>query len=367
MGGTYGKSNKNGTAKLRSAGNGRQAGSYQWQAMSAETLLSLKLPETRWIIPRLVPEGLTVLAGSPKLGKSFLALFWALIAAIEGPVLFMGLEDGQRRLQDRIRFLLDRLPDALRDTHTGFDENTRKIILRNLTTVHAGQWIDKDFSRGVDFIEDWLNAHPEGRLVVVDTFARFHGGTGKGRGKNEYLETNADGGKIQQLAINHKVGIVLLTHAKKKMETDKFLMVQGSVGVIAPADTVLFLERVRNTEKGSLSVTSRDGEEYEYAATFRDCLWGFTFVEEEERSRPVQIKAPSKLDSATVWLGSQLADGEVSIADMKLRAERDGHAWETVENARRRRGDISTHTRQGVHYWQLLKTLDTVDTHTQAV
>jgi hypothetical protein len=42
----------------------------QLQTIDADTLLSTTLPPTRFIIDRLLPQGLHILAGAPKVGKS---------------------------------------------------------------------------------------------------------------------------------------------------------------------------------------------------------------------------------------------------------------------------------------------------------
>jgi hypothetical protein len=51
---------------------------------SLPELLSWELPSVRWTIPDILPEGLTLLAGKPKLGKSWLALSVALSIAAGG-------------------------------------------------------------------------------------------------------------------------------------------------------------------------------------------------------------------------------------------------------------------------------------------
>jgi RecA-family ATPase len=66
----------------------------------------------------MLPEGLTLLAGKPKLGKSWLAFSVALSIAAgggalgaqpvaKGDVLYLALEDNARRLQSRARRLLE--------------------------------------------------------------------------------------------------------------------------------------------------------------------------------------------------------------------------------------------------------------------
>ena len=44
------------------------------ETFTARDLMSLELPEVRWAVPDIVPEGVTLLAGKPKLGKSWLTL-----------------------------------------------------------------------------------------------------------------------------------------------------------------------------------------------------------------------------------------------------------------------------------------------------
>src|SRR5262245_55147261 len=79
---------------------------------SAEQLLELDIPPYKWVVSDLVPEGLIVLAGRPKMGKSFLVLDIAYAVSTggkalgvfqvsPGQVLYLALEDGLRRLQQR--------------------------------------------------------------------------------------------------------------------------------------------------------------------------------------------------------------------------------------------------------------------------
>lgn len=84
---------------------------------TAEDYATAKLPELREVVPGLFTEGATVLAGSPKTGKSWLALGVAVsvagggkalgtIAVERREVLYLALEDGPRRLQGRLKKLV---------------------------------------------------------------------------------------------------------------------------------------------------------------------------------------------------------------------------------------------------------------------
>ena len=86
----------------------------------------MELPPVKWVVPDLLPEGVTLLAGKPKLGKSWLAFGLAVAVASGGVVLgtkrvergealYLALEDNQRRLQKRLGKLLggDGAPEGL--------------------------------------------------------------------------------------------------------------------------------------------------------------------------------------------------------------------------------------------------------------
>ena len=56
-------------------------------ALSATELMAIEFPEPRWIVPGIVPEGTTILAGKPKMGKSWLALGTSVAVAAGGVAL----------------------------------------------------------------------------------------------------------------------------------------------------------------------------------------------------------------------------------------------------------------------------------------
>src|SRR5690606_37889798 len=95
-------------------------------AWSADELMAMEFPEPKWAVPGIISEGVNLLAGPPKVGKSWMSLGLALSVAaggqamdsvpVEGgPVLYLALEDTPRRLQTRMRKILggDRAPASL--------------------------------------------------------------------------------------------------------------------------------------------------------------------------------------------------------------------------------------------------------------
>ncbi|MEJ7703487.1 MAG: AAA family ATPase [Geodermatophilaceae bacterium] len=94
---------------------------------TAAELMACDFPEPRWAVPGIIAEGLTLLAGAPKVGKSWLALGLGIAVATggkalgaldvtAGDVLYLALEDPPRRLQERLAKVLAHSPAPSRLT-----------------------------------------------------------------------------------------------------------------------------------------------------------------------------------------------------------------------------------------------------------
>jgi hypothetical protein len=224
--------------------------------ITAPTLLAMGLPPTKWTVPDILPEGLSILAGKPKLGKSWLAFGIAIAVAFGGialgkypvevgDVLYLALEDTRRRLQDRLR----RLCDAQQTPAPG------RLTL-------ATRWRRAD-DGGLDAIGLWLEDHPGARLVIVDTWARF-APRRLIRG-NDYRQDSDDGASVQQVAAEHGADVLLLHHCRKMAADDPLDEVSGTLGLNGSADTVLVLRRSRGQADATLHVTGRDVDDQELA------------------------------------------------------------------------------------------------------
>src|SRR6516225_8080807 len=95
------------------------AGGKSWKdgIITAEELQTKQFKPVRIILPNLIPEGVTILAGKPKIGKSWLLLDICLaiagdrfvlgeIKGGQGDVLYLALEDNERRLKKRVDKIL---------------------------------------------------------------------------------------------------------------------------------------------------------------------------------------------------------------------------------------------------------------------
>lgn len=238
---------------------GREAGVY----FTASELMKTTFPEPRWAVPGLVAEGLNLLVGSPKLGKSWLVLGLGVAIASggvalgkvpveKGSVLYAALEDTPRRLQGRLRSVLDG------------------------TEVPEGLHITTFLPRGADMVDtvsEWLEAHPDARLVIVDVLRKV---TPRSDGRNLYEADYDAMGALKSLADRHKVAVIAVHHTRKTVdESDVFNEVSGSTGLTGAADAILIAKRARNTAEAVLHVTGRDVTEQEYGLSWKSdtCTW----------------------------------------------------------------------------------------------
>jgi hypothetical protein len=228
---------------------------------TARDLQGRTFPPIKWVVPGLLPEGLTILMGAPKLGKSWLTLDIALAVARggnalgqdcdQGDVLLLALEDNERRLQDRLRKIAgdDPWPEAL---------------------AYSTEWPRLN-AGGLAGIEEWIDRAPNPRLIVIDTLGMVKPqAAGKG---SAYDQDIAALRPLHQLASARRVSIVIVTH-KRKMEADDPLEeISGTNGLTGTADTTIALIRGPSGEGCILYGRGRDLAEFERAVTLVECRW----------------------------------------------------------------------------------------------
>ncbi len=225
-------------------------------SFTAAELMGMTFPEPRWAIPDVVPEGLTVFAGAPKVGKSWFSYGAGLAVAQgghafgripveQGDVLYLALEDPPRRLQQRLGIMLGKEPPP-----------------DGLTLATECD----PFPAGIERIDKWLRTTPNPRLVIVDVFAKVRPQL-QDRG-SQYLADYGAVSPLKALADEHSVAILLLHHTRKMGSEDFLDTVSGTNGIAGAADTIMVLKRARNAADGILAITGRDVNEAEHALAF---------------------------------------------------------------------------------------------------
>ncbi len=239
-----------------------RSGRTSW---TAAELMRVTFEAPRWAVPGVLAEGVNLLAGAPKIGKSWLSLALAVDVATggralraattggpetggidvhQGDVLYLALEDTGRRLRDRLIKVLGRTPAPDR--------------LTLMTSCPP-------FPEGAAHITAWLNEHPDARLVVIDVFAMIKGAA---TSTSAYTADYAAVTRIKKIADEYGVAVLLVHHVRKQASDDFLTEVSGTNGIAGAADAILVLKRTRGTADGALHITGRDVDEAEHALTF---------------------------------------------------------------------------------------------------
>jgi hypothetical protein len=212
----------------------------------------------------LIVEGFGILAGPPKVGKSWLIAGVALACAQGGValngirvrprhVLLLALEDGERRLQARMRRLNGDQP--------------LPANLHILTTLHPGMTAAT--------ISEWLKLHRHDQnppLVILDTLGRAR--PQRKAGDDPYIADYQFGSKIKAIIDSVPGAALIAVHHTRKMGAADWLeTVAGTQGITGSADYILVLTRKRRSNDGLLAVTGRDVPENEYALRVDNGLW----------------------------------------------------------------------------------------------
>ncbi len=215
-------------------------------------LLTTDFPEPNWIVPEIVQEGLVMLAGRPKIGKSWMLLQLAGAVASggmfldkkteQGDVLYLALEDNPRRIKSRANAM--RLPEC---------PITFKFEWRPLQ------------EGGLDdlFLECERERY---RLIVIDTLAR----TIPSVNLNDENPIGVIVNNLQSMALKHGMTILPAHHTRKAngMWADPIDDLMGSTAISRALDAVLAIYRQQGKANMTLKGRGRDTEEFELALNF---------------------------------------------------------------------------------------------------
>jgi hypothetical protein len=240
-------------------------GSQTTHEFTAAQLMEMNLPPMRWAIPDLLPQGVTVFAGKPKIGKSRMILAWCLAIATggkalgtidipeSGDVLYLALEDGKRRLQNRIKVLCaDKVPD-------------------NLTI-----WLQcpKLADGGIEQLRLWLQSHPNAKAIFIDVLQRVRMPS-KGNGHIYQEDYNALS-ELLPMAEAYGVAIVVVHHSNKVQDAEDPLdEISGSTGLPAGVDNLIILRRGANSSEAKLYLRGREVEENELLLRYDQDIAGY--------------------------------------------------------------------------------------------
>lgn len=219
--------------------------------IDGRTLMERPLEPPNFVVDTLLSQGLHILAGSPKVGKSWLALWLAVTVAKgelvwgmgvkRGTTLYLCLEDSVLRIQNRLFEITEDAPDSVH-----FCTECAPI----------GQGLEEQ-------VDTFVVAHPDTVLVIIDTLQMIrpvHDAT--------YASDYRDIGVLKALADQHRLAVLLIHHLRK-MNDDPMNMISGTTGLSGATDSNLVLKKgKRSGNAATLYCTGRDIEYQELVLEF---------------------------------------------------------------------------------------------------
>jgi DNA-binding transcriptional ArsR family regulator len=245
---------------------------------TAAELLAADFPPIRWVVPGLLPEGLTFLAGKRKIGKSWAALQIALAVATggvvlkqrvkAGRVLYLALEDSPKRLKARMQV---------------------QSWPRCHDVTFATAWLPLD-QGGLAELQRRID---DGGycLVIIDTLSRALSAR---QDQMDLSAMTAVLSNLQRVAQDRAMAVLLVDHHSKASGgipgSDPVDDVIGSSAKVAVADSILGLYRKRGERGAILRATGRDIEDAELALEWiaDGCYWELLGNAEDVRQKTLQ-------------------------------------------------------------------------------
>ena len=215
------------------------------RTIDGATLMSQPLKPLNFVVDSLLSQGLHVLAGSPKVGKSWLALWLSVTVAKGDPVwgmptkggttLYLALEDSALRIQNRLYEITE---DAPANVHF----STESFIL--------GKGLEEQLT-------NFLNGHPDTSLIIIDTLQLIRGASYDSTYANDYRDLSV----LKQIADEHGIAILLIHHLRKEPAEDVFSRISGTTAISGAVDSSFTLvESKRGSGQATLYCIGRDIE-----------------------------------------------------------------------------------------------------------
>ena len=217
----------------------------QLKTIDGATLMTQPFVPLPFVVDTLISQGLHILAGSPKVGKSWLALWLSVRIAQgesiwgmpvkQGSTLYLCLEDSTLRIQNR---LFDVTEDAPDNVHFC----TESEVL--------GKGLEQQ-------LEEFIQEHPDTVLIIIDTLQMIRGTGYENTYANDYRDLSA----LKKIADSHGLAILLIHHLRNEMAEDSFARISGTTAISGAVDSSFTLvQEKRGSGNAVLSCIGRDIE-----------------------------------------------------------------------------------------------------------
>ena len=262
------------------------------QTIDGESLMSLPLTPLNFVVDTLLSQGLHILAGSPKVGKSWLALWLSVMVAKGEPVWGMSVKQGTTLylcLEDSVLRIQNRLFEITEDAPSSVHFCTECALI--------GQGLEEQ-------VDAFVAAYPDTVLVIIDTLQMvrpIHDAT--------YANDYRDLSVLKRLADKHGIAILLIHHLRKEKAEDVFHRISGTTAISGAVDSSFTLvEEKRGSGRARLTCVGRDIEYRELELERSgDNVWQLV---SDSRTQPEQLEGQivvllsAFMSSRTIFIGT---------------------------------------------------------------
>ena len=236
----------------------------QFNSKSCEEIMTTVYKPIEFVVDGLLAQGLYILAGAPKVGKSWLALEMCLSIAkgekvlglktSQGTALYLCLEDSYARIQNRLYELTD--------------EPTEMLYFSVMSDPIGGGLEEQ--------IEGFMSEHRDLKIVFIDTLQMVRSDTDSSYG-SDYKDLSV----LKALADKLEIAIIVVHHTRKCKDIDPFNMISGSTGISGCVDgSMVLVETKRGSRNAKLYCVGRDIENAEINLQFDSDLKKWVVTDE---------------------------------------------------------------------------------------
>lgn len=263
------------------------------------------------VVEGLLYAGAYILAGAPKIGKSFLVAQIAYHVSTgqdlwgykvhQGTVLYLALEDDFQRIQSRM-FMMYGVNDT---PNLHFATAAGKI----------GNWLDEQ-------LKNFVQEHPDTNLIIIDTMQKIREVGGEAY---SYASDYEIIGRIKQFADQHGICVLTVHHTRKQPAGDSFEMISGTTGLLGCADGAFLMQKEKRTDsKATLEVVGRNQPDQRLylSKEQENLIWSLDHAENELWKQPTGpvLEAVAKIVSSEnrEWEGSPTELTQAIQTDMAV-------------------------------------------------
>jgi len=269
--------------------------------LDLNAILNMNHQPLQFAVDKILPQGLFLLAGSPKVGNSWLILDMCISIATGGniwgyntpqaEVLYFALEDNYRRINDRVLAL---------KTEDIADYSKFRVSL-------SAQGINTGL---LEQISNHMERYPNTSLIVIDTFEHIR--DKESHAHTLYSSDYTDVKSLRAITNKYDITLMLVHHTRKMKDDDPINTISGSTGLTGATDGNWVLEKVKRTENNAkLTIDNRDTEGFCFDLRLENCRWRFlgknTGIDSEDEDFALLIDDYLTTINKSEWQGTPTA------------------------------------------------------------